>query len=178
RTVGLDGVPDQQVNYARSGFVRTGRTIRYAGQMEKLRGPVVRAHSDADTPHLLKADTEAEGYTRHSFHATWLEGTATRRTVLVDTHYGLGHATGRDCRDGIKIGPLRAHSADAARALIGELSNGGTAYIDVPETSGDLVKLVEAEGFAPVFETARMYLGTPPRTVAARFSSVSTLELG
>ncbi len=48
RCIGLDGVPDQQANYARSGFSRQGRTIRYRGTVERRSETPTRLASNAD----------------------------------------------------------------------------------------------------------------------------------
>lgn len=180
RTVGLDGVPAQLDTYALAGFERTGRTVRFAGRMQAAPGPAPRPATEADMPALLTSDARAEGYSRDAFIRPWLAGCATRRTRVIDGAAGSApaYATARQCREGQKIGPLACGTEAEARALIGALSAGGPVMIDVPDTSPDLAALLEREGFSPVFETARMYLGEPPHASPPRFAAVASLELG
>lgn len=178
RTVGLDGVPAQQSNYARSGFTPAGRTIRFLGHLKSEATARVRESSENDLPALLRQDATTHGIARTNFIGPWLRGTASRRTAIVDEVDQLAYATIRQCREELKIGPLAAETEEAARALIGELSNGADVLVDVPESSIDLIALLEREGFKPVFETARMHLGRPPVAAPPRHHAVATLELG
>ncbi|MEM8957732.1 MAG: GNAT family N-acetyltransferase [Pseudomonadota bacterium] len=178
RTIGLDGVPAQQANYARSGFAPSGRTIRYSGRMPSEAPEKLRGLSERDLPTLLRQDARTHGVSRARFLEPWLRGTECRRTAVVEEADHLAFATVRRCRAGLKIGPLVAKTDDAARALLGGLSDGTDVLVDVPETSTQLVDLLEQAGFSPVFETARMYLGPPPPSVPPRLHAVATLELG
>lgn len=178
RTVGLDGVPEQQANYARSGFAPAGRTIRYLGRMTSGKTENTRSLSAGDVPLLLRQDGTAHGISRPRFIEPWLRGTDSRRTAVVEEADHLAFATVRQCRTGLKIGPLAANTDHAARALLASLSDGKDILVDVPETSPDLIGILEREGFSPVFETARMYLGPPPLSAPPRHHAVATLELG
>lgn len=176
RTVGLDGVPAQEQNYARSGFARTGATTRYRGAL-LARGTVpLRPMTEDDLPSLLAQDARAQGFSRPGFAIPWLRGTATRHTMVGADEATYG--TARDCREGRKIGPLCATTGAGARDLIGQFSNGQTVFVDVPDASPALASLLKSEGFVPVFETARMYLGAPPAPALPPYSAVATLELG
>ncbi len=82
---------------------------------------------------------------------------------------------------GAKIGPLFADTADdAARLLDGLAARTGDVplYLDVPEPNRDALRLAEGRGMTPVFETARMYLGTAPLEPVERIFGVTTFELG
>jgi len=55
---------------------------------------------------------------------------------------------------------------------------GGQVFLDVPQPNDAALALATAHGFAPVFETARMYSG-PIRPVSLqRVYGVTTFELG
>ncbi|MGV6848488.1 MAG: GNAT family N-acetyltransferase [Marinibacterium sp.] len=178
RIVGLDGVPAQQGNYARSGFVATGQTVRFMGRVP----PTDAAAGSADIGKIMAADETAEGYARQGFARAWFADTPTRRTVHLK---GCGatpaFATFRQCREGVKIGPFHAHDLAQARDLLGlcppEFAR-APLYIDVPASGVGLVDLLTGLGFEPVFDTARMYRGGAPSPRHPRFYAGATLELG
>ncbi len=180
RCVGLDGVPAQQSNYARSGFSHHGRTIRYEGRVAD--SPVAGAAVPINPEDVIQADMRTTGVRRQRFSAAWFAGTKTRRTLgLRSTGSMANFATFRLCADGIKIGPLYAESAAQAETLLASVSTefgGGPLYIDVPDTSPALIKFLSDRGFEPVFETARMYSAKPPAATPPEFHGVATLELG
>jgi GNAT superfamily N-acetyltransferase len=179
RTVGLDGVPAQQDNYRRSGFVLAGETARFEGTLDGDRDPDIRLVEPADLPALCALDRIAQGYRRAAFLTHWLTDTATRRTLVLGP--GIrGFVTLRACRIGTKIGPLLATTeADAQRLLRAAASQAGDGplVVDVPDTQPGLMAFCGAAGMACSFTTARMYRGTPPRAGQA-IATVATLELG
>lgn len=181
RTVGLDGVAEQQANYAKSGFVRAGATIRFEGTLIGESDPRMREAAARDMPRLIDLDTKANGYTRQDFLAGWLSTASSRRTVvLAETGACAGFATVRKCQSGVKIGPIVADAtSDAlalARAAIAEIPS-DIAIIDVPSENAALCAALQALGFAETFATARMYRGLAPRTGANR-QAIATMELG
>lgn len=182
RSVSLDGVPDQQANYARSGFVKTGKTIRYKGVAPSSGMSGARAASTSDIAGLIAADRQAVGHARPSFAADWFRTSASRQTVLLNDHSAPpAFATFRKCWDGIKIGPLHAHHPDQAIALLKARPEGfeeGPLYVDVPMHSKPLEDLLIAHGFETVFETARMVKGTAAAQAPPPYYSVACLELG
>lgn len=182
RTVGLDGVPDQQANYAKSGFMPTGQTVRMRGALPSGAAPDVRDANATDLPLLLTLDARQTGLFRPAYMRAWLADTATRHTRVLETDAGIrGFATIRQCAEGTKIGPFCAGTAADAKALLSgfaEVPGAGDCSIDVPDSCDGFREMLAGMGFNAVFNTARMYMGPPPNTQPAPYSAVTTLELG
>jgi GNAT superfamily N-acetyltransferase len=182
RRVGLDGVPAQQANYRRSGFVYAWRNLRFTGEVRPdppATGLVTLDRGDLDA--VCALDRRVFPAARRRFLESWL---------TADGHVALGHVedgalTGfavlRPCREGAKIGPLNAPDHTTAEALFDGLVarwGGGTVYLDVPDANPAAVALAEDRGLAPMFETARMYTGPAPAVDTGRIFGVTTFELG
>lgn len=182
RNIGLDGVPDQQANYARSGFAKYGRTVRYEGQISAASDPRIRRASPEDMPTLIARDADACGISRRAFATTWVSECSTRQTMVLWAGADItGFATFRRCRVGSKIGPLYAASETDALALLASnpfASSDAPSFVDVLEQGSAFATLLAKNGFDPVFETARMYRGVSPETKPARFQAIATMELG
>src|SRR6202008_170042 len=87
----------------------------------------------------------------------------------------------RPCLKGFKIGPLVADDRAAAEAVLSALLasvGGGEVFLDVPAINPEALALARDLGFAPVFETARMYTGAIPSLRLERVFGVTTFELG
>jgi len=182
RTIGLDGVPAQEANYARSGFVRQGGAARFTADPGLPSTSATRPARPEDIDGLLKRERRATGVDASRFLDLWFRDTASRRTLILDDADGLaGYGTVRACRAGAKIGPLFARDEAGARLLLGDLTatfDAGPVSLDVPESATGLRSLLDGAGFRPSFSTARMYLGPPPATAPDRYRSLATLELG
>ena len=181
RSVGLDGVPEQQANYARSGFTKAGRTVRYRGDLDPASTSEARVAGADRLPQLVAADRAAAGHDRTSFAEAWFRPGPTRKTLVLPSADGLAFATVRRCREGAKVGPFHAVTRSQAEVLLAACAGeagAGPLFIDVPDTAPDLAALVDARAFQPVFETARMYRGAPPVAAPPPFHGVATLELG
>ncbi|SMX34599.1 GNAT family N-acetyltransferase [Actibacterium lipolyticum] len=182
RCIGLDGVAEQQSNYARSGFVRTGTTTRFDGPLPETNIDSVRdIDLSNDIATIAQLDGIANGYLRPSFLSGWIMGTPTRKTVVYEVSGEIkGFATARQCHDGCKIGPIIADNVDAACALMsaaGRAVGVDRASIDLPSNQPEFAQRLTEHGFTPSFETARMYRGTPPVQGDTLFA-VSTREVG
>ncbi len=184
RTVGLDGVPEQQTNYRASGFEPAGKTFRFQGAFTDLTGTsTARTLRSHEIPVLIERDLQQVGFDRATFLTEWLRDTKTRRTLVVEQSGALtGYATLRACREGYKIGPFSAENETVARDLLagcaGIAGEGASVMIDVPDSYPALSSLLTAANFTVGFNTARMYRGTAPISNLSRYTSVATLELG
>lgn len=180
RTVGLDGVEAQEANYARSGFVRTGATLRHEGRLPEVAAPGIRPATLADAGAIAALDAAATGVARPRFLGAWTRDTATRKTVVMEDDRVSGVATARLCRDGCKLGPVIAGSEEGALALAFAAAaalGARDVVLDVPEAQAGLRSRLAAEGFTVGFATARMYRGTPPAGDGSLYG-IATMELG
>ena len=180
RTVGLDGVPDQQANYVKSGFVHAGATTRFTGEIKGAETADLKSAREADIPQLISLEGRASGCEKPAYMTAWFSKSPTRTTfVLEEAGRIVGAVTVRACRSGAKIGPLIATDRSAAAVLIEQaaLAVDGPISIDVPATSAPLARLCRDLGLTPGFHTARMYRnGSVIQN--ADWYAVATLELG
>ncbi|MFF0558183.1 GNAT family N-acetyltransferase [Streptomyces sp. NPDC004266] len=186
RTVGLDGVPDQQDNYRRSGFTTAYRTARYVGEVPAPDRPAAGlvAAERIDPATLAAYDGVCHHADRPRFLSTWLTTPGHRALARVTDGRLTGYGVVRPAEDEARVGPLFADTpADAAALLDGlaaEAREFGAARVavDMPEANPAAARLAQDRGLEPTFETARMYTG-PVRPVAReRVFGVTTLELG
>lgn len=181
RTIGLDGVPDQQANYARSGFVRAWANARYEGVGG---GDPVPGLVDLDTvpfSTIVRYDTRTFEVDRRRFLRTWIAQPEAVRLGILDDGELKGWGLLRPCAEGYKIGPLFAdEQATGERLLDGLMAAvpGERVFLDVPEPNAMADHAARARGMRPVFETARMYAGPRPELDTNRIWGVTSFELG
>ena len=181
RTIGLDGVPEQQANYRSAGFVADHETVRFSGRPapgEDDRA-AVRPLAPERVEQAVALDRRCFPAPRDDFLRTWLA----RPHIAMASADGerlTGFGVVRPCREGWKIGPLFADDETLAMQILRALAGacGGEIHIDVPANQTSFTARILAAGLTPGFRTARMYRGPAPRTDRSRVFGITTLELG
>jgi hypothetical protein len=187
RAVGLDGVPGQQENYRKSGFVLAHRNIRFGGpagshEISDKRIVEVGPQKPVGLAGSVAAYDEAffPG-PRRNFTRAWIAPPGRRTVAFVEENAVKGYGCIRPCRDGYRVGPLFADSADIADRLFAALTSrlrGADVYLDVPEPNLAAVALAGRHGLIPRSETARMYRGPAPASPLDRIYGITSPELG
>ena len=174
RTIGLDGVPEQQANYASMGFAAAYDTMRWSGTLPAGEWqPGVRAL--IFPAEIAALDRRCFPAPRPAFLSHWV-APPHRSVVLERNGNVVGWAVSRPCRNGSKIGPLFAADLDAAMALLGSFP--GAVHIDAPVVRQDFAEMLSGLGFEASFRTTRMYRGAAPRLDLSLVYGVTSLELG
>jgi hypothetical protein len=185
RTIGLDGVPDQQDNYRTQGFLPAYTTVRHRGRPNlEHKAEDVEGVVPVEPEHLeLLAALDAAGHPadRHPFASRWAADP--RHITRARFRDGLltGYGVLRPANEGVRIGPLLATTPrDAAAVLSSLLREAGdaTVAIDIPEPHHVARNLAELHGLAPSSRTARMYTGPIRSLQQSLVYGVMSLELG
>lgn len=185
RTVGLDGVVDQQSNYLKSGFQLAYRNIRYEGISDGAAPPsesAIAPLSSLPMEQIIEYDRPFFPGDRTAFLNCWLTQPNHTAVGILEESAIVGYGVLRPCRQGYKIGPLFANTPAQAEALFlhlkAQVPSGQPFYLDVPEVNEAAVALAQKYGLNSMFETARMYLPAAPDLPTERIFGVTTFELG
>lgn len=182
--LGLDGVLEQEPNYARDGFVTAHHSIRFGGELTGDPAPSgVRRLGSDDVDALVRFEREQRVFptARRPFLERWIAAPGTIACALVDGDRIRAYGVVRACRVGHKVGPLFAADRATAEALLAALVahvHEGPVFLDVPVVNTEGVALARDLGLEPVFETARMYRGPEPDLRLDRVFGITSFELG
>ncbi len=184
RIVGLDGVLAQQDNYRKSGFEFAHRNVRFVGIASSRDLPCsqIVELKDVDTDLIRSYDLGHFPAKRNAFLRLWLRQPGSHALGWKEGGVLRGMACIRPCREGYKVGPLNADSAEIAESLLdalcSRLPEGATIFLDLPEPNRAALDLAQARGMQPVFETARMYAGGRAELPLQRIFGITSFELG
>ncbi|WP_117190351.1 GNAT family N-acetyltransferase [Rhizobium terrae] len=180
RTIGLDGVPQQQANYRGMGFEPVYETFRWSGRFGGASDPDVFPAGPSQFSMILAYDRDFFPAERDAFLEEWLKPPRIVRAVV---RGGVmhGYAVARKCHDGYKIGPLLAETARDAWALLEACAAetaGESLHVDVPALQTEFSTILQDHGCSKGFVTARMYRGPVPPVRMQGIFGITTLELG
>lgn len=192
--IGMDGVFAMEPFYAKGGFVREHRELRFeaAASRPLASGAVQGTHAtDRDAAIVPIRDVAIEDVIaydalhfpgpRSSFMRRWLAQPGALPFVALSGGAISGLAMARPARTGMRIGPLFADSPSIADSLLGRVLDectGVPVHLDVPERNDAAMALAARYGMREVFGCAKMTHGTPPALPWSRIFCVTSFELG
>lgn len=180
--IGMDGVLAMQPFYQKGGFTIAFKDERYErlGEPMEVSAHIRRAETN-DMEAVSLFDTKNFGVARPQFIKPWMVVLGTISFIWEEHTEILGLAVLRKAAEGYKIGPLFAENFKVAEELYRACLNaavGEKVYLDIPVINAAAVKLVNIYKATYVFECARMYYGTPPKTNWDKIYGITTFELG
>lgn len=187
KTIGLDGVADQQDNYRKSGFEFAHRNIRFGG-IVKANSPLpddlfTLLIDDIAVVDAFEQTCNLFAESRIEFLRGWI-GDENHTALALKGPMGLrGYGVIRPCKEGHKVGPLFAANIEDAQSLFGALlqsreDQSGKVFLDIPEPNQAALDLVNSHQMKAEFETARMYKGPKPLLNLDMTFGISSFELG
>lgn len=181
RVIGLDGVVSQQNNYRKSGFIFYYNNIRYEGKAKGRSSQDLQTLDTIPFPSLLEYDSKIVGFNRAIFLQHWITMPNSYGLAKIDGDKLTGYGLIRRCDRGYKIGPLFADDQQIANqvylGLVAPYEN-SDIFLDVAQTNSNAIHLAQHHGLKSIFETARMYKGTPPQQRIENIFGVTSFELG
>ena len=180
-TVGLDGVPARQGDYARSGFELVRRNVRYEGRGGGAAPAGLTDAAELPREALLEYDRTVFPTQRDAFLERWLPPAGGRALAAVDGRV-RGYGAIRPCRAGWKVGPLFADDPQVAGRLFAGLAavaGDEPLYLDVPEPNRAAVALAEeARDERRCSRRPGCTAARAPDEPVDRIFGVTTFELG
>ncbi|MGI5891526.1 MAG: GNAT family N-acetyltransferase [Bacillota bacterium] len=181
--IGLDGVPQRQADYMKSGFRFYHRNLRYGGRITGFI-PNCRGIEEASPVDFEKIKTYYRRYfpaQREDFLQKWLFAAGHRALIRKQAGEITGLGVIRTCVDGYKIGPLFAEDQETAQGIFEALAaplQGENIYIDLLEGNALADWLRQKHGLGRIFENARMYTKEQPGLKWDNVYGITTFELG
>jgi len=179
---GMDGVVEQQANYAKSGYALAYRQLRYEGKNITAKATnKLTDLKDISIEEIIDYDTSIFPAPRPLFLRLWLS----QPNIFVKISMGKNRINGygviRPCQVGYKIGPLFADNGSIAENIflsLAEFASGKEIYLDIPEINTLAIGLTKKYNMRYAFETARMYNNGRPKDTPEKVFGVTTFELG
>jgi len=183
RTVGNDAVIAQQEIYKKYGFCLYYCNIRYRGIASSVvtNSPEIIDLRKIPFDQLIVYDRGMFPSERSTFLNCWIKQQEGAALGNVKNGQLSGYGVIRKCRQGFKIGPLFADNEEIADNLFLALTAkilGEEYFLDITEPNPGARALVKRYDMQMVFETARMYSGTPPFLPLEKIFGVTSFELG
>lgn len=179
RAIGLDAVIKQEKTYKKSGFRSVYKSIRCEGKGGRPSSGHAMDLKQGSFEKLCEYDCSIFGVSRSDFLHHWIHASNARALGVLNGSYLAGYGVIRKCVQGYKIGPLFADHIDIAKELYANLCGSvgpSSVYLDVPQITCESGQI--AQGLKPVFETVRMFRGTPIRQEIKKIFGITTFELG
>lgn len=180
--IAMDGILVMQPFYQKGGFVIDYSDERYVKTGSSYPpNPLVRPTTADDFEAIVAMDQECFGVARPHFYKLWLEASQAKSFAYSENGVLQGVAVIRPAQTGYRIGPLYAENETVAVALYERCLSeavGEPVCLDIPMCNEAAVKLVKAYDATFVFECARMYYGTPPKTNMGKLFGLTTFEIG
>lgn len=184
RFVGLDGMPEQESNYKKGGFVTYYKTSRLVGVADSDTDfpDGVEPITEANIEDVIRYDEKINGYPRETLLRDWFSGEGRYGYVINSNDGILGIVGIRQSTDGYRLGPLYSENTEALETLLASamshVSAGQQVTIDAPTITSDFIDMLADKGFKEIFHTFRMYRWGAPNGEKEKVKAIASLELG